>query len=199
MRNFTLLFEIVCMKTYFASPFLLVFLSICLTNCQNEPASHAPKVEKKRIDFSDEFKDLVVFEQYVKKIDENKQLQKIQGLFFTDSEGNTNEATAWLDADMNIVKIKQIENLTSGKKYERTFYFCDGLKTVSQQITAHYERKSPYFFRGKKLLQYKRIRHCHVSTIFETRRCLLVSIVCWRKACVFTSNSLGHDQTFRRF
>jgi hypothetical protein len=145
MCNFTLLFEIVCMKTYFASPFLLVFLSICLTNCQNEPASHAPKVEKKRIDFSDEFKDLVVFEQYVKKIDENKQLQKIQGLFFTDSEGNTNEATAWLDADMNIVKIKQIENLTSGKKYERTFYFCDGLKTVSQQITAHYERKSPYF------------------------------------------------------
>lgn len=88
---------------------------------------------------------MLVFEEYVKKIDENKQLEKIQSLFYTDSEGNTNEASAWLDGNMNIVKIKQVEILTSGKKYERTFYFCDGLKTVSQQIISHYELKKTYF------------------------------------------------------
>jgi hypothetical protein len=66
-------------------------------------------------------------------------------LFYTDSEGNTNEASAWLDANMNIVKIKQVEILTSGKKYERTFYFCDGYKTVSQQIISHYELQKTYF------------------------------------------------------
>lgn len=145
MRNFTLLFEIVHMKTYFHSALLLFFLLYGLVNCQQETVSSKTENTKKRISFSEEFKDLVVFEKYVQKIDENKTLRKIQGLFYTDSDGNTNEASAWLDANMNIVKMKQVENLTSGKKYERTFYFCDGLKTVSQQITAHYERKVPYF------------------------------------------------------
>lgn len=145
MCNFTLLFEIDRMKTIFRPTLLLFLLLFSLVNCQHESVSSTPEKVKKRIAFSEEFKDLVVFEKYVQKIDENKALQKIQGLFYTDSDGNTNEATAWLDANMNIVKIKQIENLTSGKKYERTFYFCDGLKTVSQQITAHYELKVPYF------------------------------------------------------
>lgn len=145
MRNFTLLFEIVRMKNSFRPTLLLFFFLFSLVNCQHESASRKPEKAKKRMAFSEEFKDLVVFEKYVQKIDENKALQKIQGLFYTDSDGNTNEAIAWLDANMNIVKIKQVENLTSGKKYERTFYFCDGLKTVSQQITAHYERKVPYF------------------------------------------------------
>jgi len=133
------------MKTYLRSPFLLFFLLLGLVNCTNESATSTPKKDKKRIAFSEEFKDLLVFEEYVKKIDENKQLEKIQSLFYTDSEGNTNEASAWLDANMNIVKIKQVENLTSGKKYERTFYFCDGFKTVSQQIISRYELKKPYF------------------------------------------------------
>ena len=133
------------MKTYLRSTFLLFFLLFNLANCTNESAPITPKKDKKRIAFSEEFKDLLVFEKYVNKIDENKRLQKIQSLFYTDSEGNTNEASAWLDANLNIVKIKQVENLTSGKKYERTFYFCDGFKTVSQQIISHYEFKKPYF------------------------------------------------------
>jgi hypothetical protein len=133
------------MKTYLRYPFLLFFLLLGLVNCTNESATSTPKKDKKRIAFSEEFKDLLVFEEYVKKIDENTQLEKIQSLFYTDSEGNTNEASAWLDANMNIVKIKQVEILTSGKKYERTFYFCDGYKTVSQQIISHYELQKTYF------------------------------------------------------
>jgi hypothetical protein len=133
------------MKTHFRFPFLLFFLLFSLVNCENESTPRTPKKEKKRIAFSEEFKDLLVFEKYVKKIDENKKLAKIQGLIYMDSEGNTNEASAWLDPNMNIVKIKQVEILTSGKKYERTFYFCEGLKTISQQVISHYELKKPYF------------------------------------------------------
>jgi len=133
------------MKTHFRFPFLLFFLLFSLVNCENESTPSTPKKEKKRIAFSEEFKDLLVFEKYVKKIDENKKLAKILGLIYMDSEGNTNEASAWLDPNMNIVKIKQVEILTSGKKYERTFYFCEGLKTISQQIISHYELKKPYF------------------------------------------------------
>jgi len=133
------------MKTHFRFPFLLFFLLFSLVNCENESTPSTPKKEKKRIAFSEEFKDLLVFEKYVKKIDENKKLAKIQGLIYMDSEGNTNEASAWLDPNMNIVKIKQVEILTSGKKYERTFYFCEGLKTISQQIISHYELKKLYF------------------------------------------------------
>jgi hypothetical protein len=46
---------------------------------------------------------------------------------------------------MEIVKLQQNENKTTGKKIERIFYFLNGLKTMSRQIIYHYELKNPYF------------------------------------------------------
>jgi hypothetical protein len=100
---------------------------------------------KKRIAFNQENKNLEVFEKYAQKIDDNKTLSKIQSLFYTDSDGNTMEANAWIDKKMEVVKLYQTENKVSGKKVERIFYFLNGLKTMSRQIVFHYELKKPYF------------------------------------------------------
>ncbi|MFM6934389.1 MAG: hypothetical protein ACKOXP_03035 [Flavobacteriales bacterium] len=123
----------------------LVILFFILLSCSNEPAKERQHTEKKRIEFPEEFKKLAVFENYVQKVEKNKNLDRIQSLFYTDSEGNTTEAIAWINNKMEIVKMKQTETQTNGKKTEQTFYFLNGLKSVSQQVVYHYEKKHPIF------------------------------------------------------
>ncbi len=119
---------------------------ILLVSCKNEQGkSVASNSTKKRIAFTEENKNLDVFEKYALKIDGNKSLSKIQSLFYTDSDGNTTEAYAWIDDKMEVLKLQQNENMASGKKIERIFYFLNGLKTMSRQIIYHYELKKPYF------------------------------------------------------
>ena len=57
-----------------------------------------------------------IFEKYALKIDGNKSLSKIQSVFYTDSDGNTTEAYAWIDDKMEVLKLQQNENLANGKK-----------------------------------------------------------------------------------
>ncbi len=119
---------------------------ILLVSCKNEQGkSVESNSTKKRIAFTEENKNLDVFEKYALKIDGNKSLSKIQSLFYTDSDGNTTEAYAWIDDKMEVLKLQQNENMASGKKIERIFYFLNGLKTMSRQIIYHYELKKPYF------------------------------------------------------
>ncbi|MCX8486704.1 MAG: hypothetical protein ORN53_05950 [Crocinitomicaceae bacterium] len=119
---------------------------LLLVSCKNEQGkSVASNSTKKRIAFTEENKNLAVFEKYALKIDGNKSLSKIQSLFYTDSDGNTTEAFAWIDENMEVLKLQQNENMASGKKIERIFYFLNGIKTMSRQNTYHYELKKPYF------------------------------------------------------
>jgi hypothetical protein len=134
------------MKVNFSHYFLLSFSLLLLVCCKNDQGK--PQVSdktKKRIAFTNENKNLAVFEKYGLKIDANNSLSKIQSLFYTDSDGNTSEAYAWIDDKMEVLKLQQNENLASGKKIERIFYFLNGLKTMSRQITYHFELKKPYF------------------------------------------------------
>jgi hypothetical protein len=134
------------MKVNFSHHFLLSFSLLLLVSCKNEQGkSVASNSTKKRIAFTEENKNLAVFEKYALKIDGNKSLSKIQSLFYTASDGNTTEAFAWIDENMEVLKLQQNENMASGKKIERIFYFLNGLKTMSRQITYHYELKKPYF------------------------------------------------------
>lgn len=134
------------MKVNFSHSFLLCFSLLLLVSCKNEKGkSVGTDSTKKRIVFTQENKNLAVFEKYALKIDGNKSLSKIQSLFYTDSDGNTTEAYAWIDDNMEVLKLQQNENMASGKKMERIFYFLNGLKTMSRQIIYHYELKKPYF------------------------------------------------------
>ena len=84
---------------------------ILLVSCKNEQGkSVASNSTKKRIAFTEENKNLDVFEKYALKIDGNKSLSKIQSLFYTDSDGNTTEAYAWIDDKMEVLKLQQNEN-----------------------------------------------------------------------------------------
>jgi hypothetical protein len=112
-------------------------------NSQKEPVHK--EQQKKRIEFSKEHENLNVFENYVKKIDGNKSLEKIQSLLYTDLEGNTTEVFAWIDKKMEIVKLQQMFNEVSGRKIERIFYFLNGIKTMSRQIVYYYDKKQPFF------------------------------------------------------
>jgi hypothetical protein len=134
------------MKIHFSHHFLHIFFIVFLLSCQNQEGKpiETPS-SKKRIAFTQENKNLEVFEKYAQKIDGNKKLSKIQSLFYTDSDGNTTEAYAWIDEKMEVVKLLQNETKVSGKKMERIFYFLNGLKTMSRQIVYHYELKKPYF------------------------------------------------------
>lgn len=134
------------MKINFSHHFLHIFFILFLLSCQNQEGKpiETPS-SKKRIAFTQENKNLEVFEKYAQKIDGNKKLSKIQSLFYTDSDGNTTEAYAWIDEKMEVVKLLQNETKVSGKKMERIFYFLNGLKTMSRQIVYHYELKKPYF------------------------------------------------------
>lgn len=134
------------MKISFSHHFLLSFSIFFLFSCTNQPGKSIEEPSsKKRIVFTQENKNLEVFEKYAQKIDGNKTLSKIQSLFYTDSDGNTTEAFGWIDKNMEVLKLQQNENKASGKKVERIFYFLNGLKTMSRQIVYHYELKKPYF------------------------------------------------------
>ena len=134
------------MKIHFSHHFLHIFFILFLLSCQNQEGKpiETPS-SKKRIAFTQENKNLEVFEKYAQKIDGNKKLSKIQSLFYTDSDGNTTDAYAWIDEKMEVVKLLQNETKVSGKKMERIFYFLNGLKTMSRLIVYHYELKKPYF------------------------------------------------------
>ena len=134
------------MKISFSLHFLLSLSIFYLFSCTNQAGKSIEKPSsKKRIAFTQENKNLEVFEKYAQKINDNKTLSKIQSLFYTDSDGTTTEAFAWIDQNMEVLKLQQIENKASGKKVERIFYFLNGLKTMSRQIVYHYELKKPYF------------------------------------------------------
>jgi hypothetical protein len=134
------------MKISFSNHFLLSISIFFLVSCKNQTEkSIKDPSSKKRIAFTQENKNLEVFETYAQKINDNKSLSKIQSLFYTDSDGNTTEAFAWIDKNMEVLKLQQNENKASGKKIERIFYFLNGLKTMSRQIVYHYELKKPYF------------------------------------------------------
>ncbi len=134
------------MKVNFSQQFLLSLSLLILISCKNQGEKTVESDStKKRIAFTQENKNLAVFEKYALKIDGNKSLSKIQSVFYTDSDGNTTEAYAWIDDKMEVLKLQQNENLANGKKTEHIFYFLNGLKTMSRQISYHYELKKPYF------------------------------------------------------
>lgn len=133
------------MNINFSVKFLFPIICILFFSCKNQNEPVHKQHPKKRIVFSKENENLIVFENYVQKIDGNKSLEKIQSLLYSDEDGNTTEATAWIDKKMEIVKLQQIINEISGKKIERIFYFLNGVKTMSRQIVFYYDKKNPYF------------------------------------------------------
>jgi hypothetical protein len=133
------------MKRHFLQA-LFIFGSFAgLSSCSEndpKPGNHA---KIKRIEFSKEHKELEVFENYVQKVDENKSLDRVESMFFTDASGNTSEAFAWVNEKMDIVKLQETLTLVNGQKSERTFYFLNGLKSVSKTVISHYELEKPFF------------------------------------------------------
>jgi hypothetical protein len=149
------------MKVKLSSSVLLFFVIIGCISCTQNETDPDPKPIKKRIEFSKEYKKLEVFEDYVKKIDQNKTLEQVESLFYTDSKGNTVEAIAWINEKLEIVKLKETLSLTNGKKKEHTFYFLNGLKTVSQEVISHYELTNPYFTE-------ERVYYSQTGSVIET-------------------------------
>jgi hypothetical protein len=116
-----------------------------MVSCNSQKKPEQKQQQKNRIEFSKENEKLIVFENYVQKIDGDKSLEKIQSLLYSDLDGNTSEAFAWINKKMEIVKLQQIFIEVSGRKIEQIFYFLNGIKTMSRQIVYYYDRKNPYF------------------------------------------------------
>lgn len=133
------------MKLNILTKFLLSFFCFFIVSCNNQNKPIQQQQQKKRIVFSEKNKNLSVFENYARKIDGNKSLEKIQSLFYSDTAGNTSESFAWIDEENDIVKLQQNVDLVTGRKIERIFYFLNGLKTMSRQIVYYYDREKPIF------------------------------------------------------
>jgi hypothetical protein len=152
------------MKLNFLNKFLIPFFCFVVVSCndQSEPIQIQPL--KKRIVFSGKNKHLMVFENYAKKIDGNKSLEKIQSLIYMDSAGNTSEAFAWIDKKNEIVKLQQTTSLATGRKIERIFYFLNGLKSMSRQLVYYYERKIPVFSEERS---YYSLKNSVIATFYR--------------------------------
>jgi hypothetical protein len=116
-----------------------------MVSCTSQKEPKQKEQQKERIVFSKKYEKLVVFENHAKKIDGDKSLEKIQSLLYSDVDGNTSEAFAWINKKMEIVKLQQLFNEVSGRKIERIFYFLNGVKTMSRKIVYYYDMKTPYF------------------------------------------------------
>lgn len=200
------------MNINFFAKFLLSIVCIMLVSChdQSEPI-HKP-LPKKRIVFSKENKNLIVFENYAQKIDGNKKLEKIQSLFYSDAEGNTTEAFAWIDRKMEIVKLQQKVNLVSGRKIERIFYFFNGIKTMSRQIIQYYDLKKPYFSEERSyysltnsvistLTRYAHTEELELGTFKESKKHFVshetaLSVI--KRTGDFETQFLGFEEAFGR-
>lgn len=201
------------MKISFSTHFLLSISILFLLSCSNQPGKSKEQASsKKRIAFTQENKNLEVFEKYAQKTDNNKTLTKIQSLFYTDSDGNTTEAFAWIDKNMEIVKLQQNENKTSGKKIERIFYFLNGLKTMSRQIVYHYELKdhgfseerSYYSLTGAVIATFNRYaatEELDLATLKKTEKRALnhqTSLAIIKRTGDFETRFRGFDEAFGR-
>ncbi|MFZ9612537.1 MAG: hypothetical protein ACO29Q_04585 [Crocinitomicaceae bacterium] len=133
------------MKRNFTHVLIILVSLIGLISCKENEEKQDHPTKKKRIEFSKEHKELEVFENYVQKVEDNKSLDRVESLFFTDATGNTTEAFAWVNEQMEIVKLQETFTLVNGQKTERTFYFLNGLKSVSKTFVSHYELDKPYF------------------------------------------------------
>lgn len=200
------------MNIHFFTKLLFSIICFILVSChdQSEPI-HKP-LQKKRIVFSQENKNLIVFENYAQKIDGNKSLEKIQSLFYSDAEGNTTESFAWINKKMEIVKLQQKVNLISGRKIERFFYFLNGIKTMSRQIAQYYDLKKPYFSEEKSYYsltnsvistfsRFARTEELDFSTFKETKKHSIphetaLSVI--KRSGDFETRFLGFEEAFGR-
>jgi hypothetical protein len=200
------------MKLTFLKKLLVPFLCIIIVSCNDHDETIQIQPLKKRIVFSAKNKHLSVFENYAKKIDGNKNLEKIQSLIYMDTAGNTSEAFAWIDKKNEIVKLQQNVSLMTGKKIERVFYFLNGLKTMSRQIVYYYDKKIPVFSEERSyyslknsviasFTRYSKTEELDLATFNETKKHAIpheIALSIIKRTGDFETRLQGFEEAFDR-